>query len=65
MPFIFNPLSGTFDSVSDTAKFAPTVPTKVPAGSVFLVSADTQMLFSEEIDVDGELDLEGILVQVN
>lgn len=40
-------------------------PTKIPLGAVFTVAADTQVLFSEEIELDGEIDLDGILVEVN
>lgn len=40
-------------------------PTKIATDKTLTVDADTQMLFSEEIDVDGELSIDGILVEVN
>ena len=44
---------------------AAMTPTKVASGDTFTVPADTQLLFSEEIDLEGDLDLDGVLVEVN
>ena len=41
------------------------VPTSVDSGSVFSVPANTQTLFSEEITLAGDLELDGVLVEVN
>lgn len=41
------------------------VPTRVASGTTFKVKADSQALFTEEIELDGDLDLDGILVEVN
>lgn len=41
------------------------VPTYVAAGKSFKVPADTQALFTEEIELDGDLDLDGVLVEVS
>lgn len=44
---------------------AAAVPTVVADGAVFSVPAGSQVLFTEEIELDGELDLDGVLVEVN
>lgn len=49
-------------AVSSTAAMTPTF---VPAGQTFAVPADTQVLMAEEIDLEGDLDLDGVLVEVN
>lgn len=41
------------------------VPTLVPAGSTFAIPADTQVLFSEPMTIEGEIDLDGVLVEVS
>lgn len=53
-----------FDEIKPSGG-ASSVPTIVPSGSVFSVPVNTQVLFSEEIELDGELELDGILVEVN
>lgn len=49
----------------DTLIGAGSVPTYVAAGKSFKVPADTQALFTEEIELDGDLDLDGVLVEVS
>ena len=44
---------------------AATTPTLVSSGQTFTVPADTQVLFSEEIELEGDLDLDGVLTEVN
>ncbi len=46
-------------------EFSSAPPTFVPSGKTYKVKADTQVLFTEEIDLDGDLDLDGVLVEVN
>lgn len=41
------------------------VPTKVAAGAVYTVSADSQALYADMIDVEGEIVLDGVLIEVN
>ena len=41
------------------------VPLFVASDETFAVTENTQVLFSEMIDIDGILDLDGILVEVN
>jgi hypothetical protein len=40
-------------------------PTFVPEGQSFTVPANTQVLFAVPIDVEGNLIIEGVLVEVN
>lgn len=46
-------------------EFSGSTPTKVASDKIYKVKANTQALMSEEIDLEGELDLEGILVEVS
>jgi hypothetical protein len=65
MSFRFNPVSGQFEMAPMQGGGGNATPTKIASGGIFTVEADTQMLFSEMIDVQGELVLDGILVEVN
>lgn len=46
---------------------APYTPTVIPAGETFVVPADTQLLFAESIELEGDamIDVEGDLVEVS
>lgn len=55
----------TFDAPSAPTSVAAMTPTVVASGDTFTVPAGTQVLFAEEIDVEGELDIDGVLVEVN
>jgi hypothetical protein len=49
-------------SVEVVGGFAPT---RVRAGKTFTVPEDTQVLFSEGIEVEGFIDIEGMLIEVD
>jgi hypothetical protein len=40
------------------------VPTRIRAGTIFVVPEDTQALFSAPIDVEGGLEIDGMLIEV-
>ena len=44
---------------------AAMTPTKVASGDTFTVPADTQVLMAETIELDGDMDIDGVLVEVN
>jgi hypothetical protein len=50
---------------SELAKKSDWTPQLIPMGQTFLVPADKQLLFAEEIDVEGDLVIDGDLVEVS
>ena len=66
MSLRFNPVSGQFEMAPmEQGGGGNATPTRIASGKTLTVEADTQMLFSEMIDIDGELVLDGVLVEVN
>lgn len=50
---------------ADLAKKADWTPRVIPAGEAYYVPPDKQLLFAEEIDIEGDLVIDGDLVEVN
>lgn len=59
MAYKFNPFTGNFDIVDPPY----VTPVKVDAGKTFTVVKDTQLVYAEEIVVDGELILDGVMLE--
>lgn len=49
----------------DGAWRSPSVPTLIPSGATYAVDADTQILWADDIDVEGTLDVSGRFIEVN
>jgi hypothetical protein len=54
----------SFGSAGLAANTAATMPYYISAGDSYQVGANLQGLFSEPIEIDGELDVEGVLIEV-
>jgi len=52
-------------NVTPVAAAASYPPTRVASGATFSVPADQQVLFSEEIELDGALEIDGVLTEVD
>lgn len=52
-------------SRADFAKKATWTPKVIPAGETYVVPAGKQVLFAEEIDIKGDLVIDGDLVEVS
>ena len=50
---------------ANTTGFAGGTPTLIPSGSVFTVAENTQVLFTEEIHLDGDLNIDGWLTEIS
>ena len=59
MALVFNPFTGSFDYVEPPY----VTPVAVATGKTFTVIDKTQLVYVEEIVVDGELILDGVLLE--
>jgi hypothetical protein len=57
--------SGAFVGTGETLTSGSAVPTHIAAGDTYTVLEDTQVLFASPIDIEGFLDIEGLLIEVN
>ena len=49
---------------AEFAKKAAWTPRVIPAGETYVVPANTQVLFADEIEIEGDLVIDGDLVEV-
>lgn len=62
MALVFNPFTGSFDYFEPPPPPYVT-PVAIAAGKEFTVIDETQLVYVEEIVVDGELILDGVLLE--
>jgi|GEM_PF-3574717 len=50
---------------AELAKKAARTPRVIPGGETYVVPGNTQVLFAEEIDIEGDLVIDGDLLEVS
>lgn len=62
--FVFNPLAGCFDIIEVSTGSDSFVPLFIASGFTFTVPQYKQALFGTPIDVEGVLNIDGMLIEV-
>lgn len=65
MATVVSLVNGVFTEIQLATSSGTTVPLYIADGDTFSVPANSQVLFTEMIDCDGLIDLDGLLVEVN